>query len=77
MIKNKTMALFHVGKDFETLERAGMAGWFQVDTLLNEEENDIFDQIDAGQHFENDEDLIKCLSKIFNISEDDIHLEEL
>lgn len=71
------MILFFVGKDFETLERAGMAGWFQVDTLFDYEKNDVFDEIDAGLHFEDDEVLIKYLSKIFNVFEDNIHLEEL
>ena len=71
------MTLFYVGKDFETLERAGMADWFQIDTLLDEEENDISDKIDTGQHFKDNDDLIKYLSEIFNIPIDDISLEEL
>ena len=70
------MAIFQVGKDFETLERAGMADWFQVNTLLDEEENDISEQIDTGQHFKDNDDLIKYLSNRFNIPESDIFLEE-
>lgn len=71
------MPLFYVGKDFETLEHAGMAGWFQVDTLLDEEENNISDRIDVSQHFQDDDNFREYLSNIFKIPEDDIFLEEL
>lgn len=71
------MSVFHVGKDFETSERAGAATMFQVDHLLDEEENDITSQIDTGQHFQNDADLKQYLSEIFNISIHDIYLEDL
>ncbi len=71
------MAIFQIGKDFETLERAGMAGWFQVDTLLDDEGNDITDIIDVGQHFESNDNFIEYLAPIVNLPEDEIDIEEL
>ena len=71
------MVVFQVGKDFETSERAGAAPMFQVDTLLDEEENNITDRIDCGIHFRNDNHLKGYLSEIFKIAVDDIYLEDL
>ena len=71
------MATFQIGKDFETLERAGMAGWFQVDTLLDEDEEDITEKIDVGQQFRTEKDFKEYLSPIVGIPVSDIDLEEL
>jgi type I restriction enzyme S subunit len=51
------MANFEVGKDFETSERAGAGGMFQVDTLKDDNGNDVTDRIDVGKHFSNDDEL--------------------
>ncbi|MBV6485841.1 MAG: hypothetical protein KFKLKKLM_02450 [Flavobacteriales bacterium] len=71
------MPIFQVGKDFETAERIGAVGTFQVDTLLDEDDNDVSDKIDVGIHFHDNEHLKEYLSKIFDIPLIDIDIEEL
>lgn len=71
------MALFKVGKDFETSESAGAGGMFQIDTLLDENDENITDRIDVGTHFSDNQHLLEYLSEIFNISYEDIEIEEL
>lgn len=71
------MAVFYVGKDFETSERAGAGGMFQLDTLLDDNENDITNKIDVGIHFRNDNELKGYLSQIFQIPADEIHLDDV
>ena len=45
------MAIFQVGKDLETSERAGAGGMFQVDTLLDQNEEDVTNNIMSGNIF--------------------------
>lgn len=71
------MANFEVGKDFETSERAGAGGMFQVDTLKDDNGNDVTDRIDVGKHFSNDDELKEELSSIFGIPVNDIDLTDL
>lgn len=71
------MAVFQVGKDFETSERAGAGGMYQVDSLIDENDMDVSNRIDAGKHYSNDEELKNDLSIIFDIPIEDIEIEEL
>lgn len=71
------MQLFKVGKDFKTSERSGAGGMFQIDALYDEEDNDISNKVDFGQHFVNDEDLKDYLAEVFGFPSDDIELEDL
>jgi type I restriction enzyme S subunit len=71
------MTTFQVGKDYETSEQAGAGGMFQIDTLIDENENDVTDKIDVGRHFNNDEDLKKYLSGIFKIPKKEIDIDEI
>ncbi|MFA5649340.1 MAG: hypothetical protein WC951_13680 [Bacteroidales bacterium] len=71
------MANFEVGKDFETSERAGAGGMFQVDTLKDDNGNDVTDRIDVGKHFSNDDELKEELSNVFGIPVNDIDLTDL
>ena len=68
------MPTFQVSKDFETSERAGAGGMFQIERLLDANGQDITHNIDVGIHFNNDEELIDYLAQIFglNISQIDI-----
>jgi hypothetical protein len=50
---------------------------FQIDTLIDENENDVTDKIDVGRHFNNDEDLKKYLSGIFKIPKKEIDIDEI
>ncbi len=70
------MAVFSVGRDFETSERAGAGGMFQINLLLDENEDDITNSVDVGIHFHSDDDLKAYLSKTFNIPIADIDLED-
>jgi len=69
--------IFEVGKDFETSERAGAGGMFQVDTLIDEEGNDVTNRIDVGLHFADDEQLKEYLSQVFEADIDDIEVSDL
>lgn len=71
------MAVFQVGKDYETSERAGAGGMYQVDTLIDENGTDVTDRIDVGRHYNSDEDLKNDLSDIFGIPVEEIHIDEL
>jgi type I restriction enzyme S subunit len=71
------MKNFEVGKDFETSERAGAGGMFQVDTLIDENGVDITSRIDVGKHFHDDDELKEELSGIFGIPIKDIDLTDL
>jgi hypothetical protein len=71
------MAIFQVGKDFETAEKIGAVGTFQVDALLDNDDNDLVDRIDTGKHFHNDDDFKKYLSPILGIPINEIDLIDL
>lgn len=71
------MRTFQVGKDYEISEQAGAGEMFQIDTLIDENDNDITEQIDVGIHFNNDEDLKKYLSGIFKIPKKEINIDEI
>jgi type I restriction enzyme S subunit len=71
------MATFQVGKDYETSERAGAGGMFQVDTLIDENDDDVTNRIDVGMHFSDEEQLKEYLSQIFGIPVADIDLDDM
>lgn len=64
-----------VYKDYETSEHAGAGGMFQIMSIEDSDENELTDKVDVGIHFHSDEDLKKYLSRIFDISVDDIDLD--
>lgn len=70
------MATFQVGKETETTERAA-AGGFQIDTLIDNQGNDVTNQIDVGVIFQNDNELKDYLSNIFGIPVADIDIIDL
>jgi type I restriction enzyme S subunit len=71
------MATLQVGKDYETSERAGAGGMFQVDTLIDENDDDVTNRIDVGMHFSDEEQLKEYLSQIFGIPVADIDLDDM
>lgn len=71
------MTPFQVGKDYETSEQVGAGGMFQIDTLIDKNDNDVTEQIDVGIHFNDDEDLKKYLSKVFKIPKEEIEIDEI
>lgn len=71
------MQLFKVGKDFKTSEHAGAGGMFQIDALFDVEDNDISNKVDFGLHFVDDEDLKDYLAEVFEISSEEVEIEDL
>ncbi|TSE04368.1 hypothetical protein [Aquimarina algiphila] len=71
------MALFQVGKDFDTPRKAGAAELFQIDTLIDENENNVTNMIDVGTFFHDNNELKRYLSRIFEIAVEEIELENL
>lgn len=67
---------FQVIKDWETSERAGAGGMFQIESLLDSYGRDMTDKVDVGIHFHDDEHLKEYLSKIFGIQPTDILIDE-
>lgn len=70
------MAYFQIGKDTEHAYRSD-SGRFQVDTVLDGQGNDVTNRIDVGLPFQNDEELKRYLSGIFNIPIAEIELGDL
>lgn len=70
------MATFQVGKDFDTPENAGADG-FQVDTLKDNNGNDVTDKIDVGIIFRDDDHLRDYLSDVFGIPASQISVSQL
>lgn len=71
------MATFQVGKDFETSQRAGAGGMFQVETLIEDTGSDVTNRIDVGIHFRDDDHLKDYLSQMFGIPSNQIDIIEL
>jgi len=76
------MAIFRIGSDFETAERAGAGGLHQINHLVRinpgtGDEDDVFHMIDPGKFFSNGDEKSKknYLSTIFNIPVSQIELE--
>lgn len=70
------MATFQVGKEIDIPARAD-AGGFQVDTLIDHNENNVTNRIDVGMIFQNDDHLKSYLSTIFSIPVSEIDIIEL
>jgi hypothetical protein len=70
------MVTFQVGKDFETPEQTGAEG-FQVDSLIDDNGNDLTNRIDVGIIFRDDEHLKEYLSTIFGIPASQFDIDEL
>lgn len=51
--------------DSETSERAGAGGMFQIESISDEEGNDLSEKVDQGTHYPNVEALEKDLKSIF------------
>jgi len=77
------MAHFIIGKDYETSERAGAGGMYQIEVLRLSDENgddtDVTHKIDMGLHFSMDDqtDLWEYLANTFNFQESDIDIDEI
>ena len=75
------MAYFEIGMDLETSDRAGMHGYFQIDSITKDDV-DVTDQLsgdDMGQHYSlestDDGELRSFLSQKFDLPENDIDYE--
>jgi len=77
------LARFIIGKDYEASERVGAGGMYQIEILRmvkkDDDEIDVTAKIDVGMHFLNDDnqELYKYLSNIFNIPVNNIDIDEL
>lgn len=76
------MATFFVGKDYETMEHAGASGMFQINGLTmdnGEDEIDVYDKIDPGMQFHEEvpDELVDYLAEKFNLSKDEIDIQEV
>lgn len=58
--------------DNETSERAGAGGMFQIESISDEEGNDLSKEVDQGVHYPDVDALEKDLKSIFG---DDVTLE--
>lgn len=77
--KGDVMAYFAIGKDYETSERCGAGGMFQIESLsLNEV--DVINSVDQGMHFsiEEPEQLRDYLRVVFKIpASEGIDIDEI
>jgi hypothetical protein len=55
--------------DWETGERAGARGTFQVIELKDDEENDLTDLVDQGRHFNMRQTILKSISERLTVTE--------
>ena len=75
------MPNYSIHPDYETSERAGAGGMFQI-SLLEEEDvegNNIdrTDLIDQGQHYSNLEEVKEDIAKKTGVPVTDIHIDEV
>ncbi len=63
--------------DYETSERAGAGGYFQVIDLRDENDNDCTNLIDQGQHYSSLDDLRKDIATATGANIADIVLTEV
>ncbi|MGJ8665174.1 MAG: hypothetical protein ACSHW7_02310 [Patiriisocius sp.] len=68
------MPTYSIGIDSETAERAGAGGMYQVDTVFDENENDITNRIDVGTFFRDEDEFKDYLSKQINVPVDEIDI---
>ncbi|WP_312597808.1 hypothetical protein [Brevundimonas sp.] len=52
--------------DYETGDRAGAGGTFQVISLTDDDGNDVTEKVDQGRHFTSIAELEKELSQVFD-----------
>ena len=62
--------------DFETSERAGFAGAFQIASLVDEADKDWINLIDRGRRYYLLQEVIEGLAGILACNQDQIHIEE-
>lgn len=72
------MATFRLIADWETSERAGAGGMYQIESLTMDGK-DVTHMVDQGMHFsgEDSNDIVKYLAGAFNIPEKDVKFEEV
>lgn len=72
------MAIFRLIADWETSERAGAGGMYQIESLTMNGK-DVTSQVDQGMHFsgEDNSDIIQYLAKVFKIPEKAVIFEQV
>jgi type I restriction enzyme S subunit len=68
---------FKVHLDYETSERAGAGGTFQVFSITDENEDDRTDLVDQGIHFHTLDELKVAIAKGLSISPKEVDLDEV
>ncbi|MCI0558248.1 MAG: hypothetical protein MN733_07110 [Nitrososphaera sp.] len=71
------MHYFEVRLDYETSNRAGAGGMFQVISVRDSEGEDRTSLVDQGMHFDNLEALRQHLARQLNVAASDVELEEV
>jgi type I restriction enzyme S subunit len=71
------MIHFSVHLDYETSERSGAGGMFQVISLTDAEDNDRTNLIDQGIHFHNLDELAAAIAKKLGKTPAEIELDEV
>jgi hypothetical protein len=66
---------FEILLDFETGERAGAAGTFQIASLEDEAGKDWSDSIDQGKHYDSVNEVREDLAQRFGCDPMEIHIE--
>lgn len=68
---------FQVALDYETSERSGASGMFQVISIEDEDGKNFTDLVDQGKHYTSLEELKKDIAKMLKIDARQIELEEM
>jgi type I restriction enzyme S subunit len=71
------MPYFEVHLDYETSERAGAGGMFQVISVEDEKGNDRTQHVDQGKHFRNLQEVKEALAISLSIPAANIELNEV
>lgn len=73
----KTPYFFTVHLDYETSERAGAGGMFQVADLRDDNDKDRTDLVDQGKHYHDLAELASDIAQRLGVSADQVQLEEV
>ncbi|MBK6744670.1 MAG: restriction endonuclease subunit S [Hydrogenophilales bacterium] len=74
---SQLMHYFQVSLDFETSERAGASGMFQVITVTDDTGKDRTDLVDQGKHYGSQEELAADIAHELGVATDQVILEEV
>lgn len=71
------MPYFHVHLDYETAERVGARGTFQVISITNEEDEDFTHLVDVGTHYPSLDTLQEDIAQKLKIPLEEVDLDEV